>query len=144
MLRPPHQNVATVLVAPAALRDLELDLMALDLWVWPVATAPVCEDGRRQAFQVRRRMLESRRGAWDLAADWVPVWIAFGDSWHTGDEPLPWAAHAALWSALAEHADHVRHTRRLGGVPLLHARHETAPGGEVLRPRDEGGAAKPP
>ncbi|MEQ4547463.1 MAG: hypothetical protein ABN484_07255, partial [Nocardioides kribbensis] len=73
MLREPHENVATVLVDPAVLRELELDLVALDLWVWPVATAPVYVDGPRAAFQLRRRMIEARRGAWDLAADWVPV-----------------------------------------------------------------------
>lgn len=119
MLREPHENVATVLVDPAVLRELELDLVALDLWVWPVATAPVYVDGPRAAFQLRRRMIEARRGAWDLAADWVPVLVSFGDTWRTGDEPLPWSAHAALWDALARHAAHVRHRRALGGVPRL-------------------------
>ena len=33
MQREPHQNVATVLVDPAVLRDLELDLMSRDLWL---------------------------------------------------------------------------------------------------------------
>ena len=122
--RPPHENVATVLVDPALLRDLELELMALDLWVWPVATAPVSEDGPRLAFQVRRRMLMARRGAWDVAADWVPVWIAFGETWHDGDEPLPWSAHAALWDALAGHADQVRYRLGLGGIPRLQVHHE--------------------
>ena len=51
MRRTPHENVATVLVDPAALRDLELDLMSHDLWVWPVETAPICVDGARQAFR---------------------------------------------------------------------------------------------
>jgi hypothetical protein len=119
MRRVPHENVATVLVAPSALRDLELDLMALDLWVWPVATAPVHEDGSRAAFQLRRRLVEARRGAWDGAAEWVPVWVAFGASWRTGDEPLPWAAHHALYAALDEHAEHVRYRRGLGGVRRL-------------------------
>ena len=119
MDRTPHQNVATVLVDPAMLRELELDLMTLDLWVWPVATAPICEDGPRRAFQMRRRLVEARRGAWDCAATWVPVWIAFGESWYAGDDPLPWAAHAALWDKLAEHADHVRYRKALGGVPTL-------------------------
>ncbi|WP_139980132.1 hypothetical protein [Nocardioides litoris] len=119
MQRAPHQNVATVLVDPTMLRELELDLMPLDLWVWPVATAPICADGPRQAFQVRRRLVEARRGAWDLAAEWTPVWISFGDSWTTGAEPLPWAAHAALWDKLGEHASHVRFRKRLGGVPRL-------------------------
>ena len=117
--RVPHENVATVLVDPAALRDLELALMPLDLWVWPIATAPICTDGPRRAFQVRRRLLLARRGAWDLAADWTPVWVSFGDTWHHGDEPLPWAAHRALWDALAEHAEHVRYRLGLGGVPRL-------------------------
>ena len=119
MQRAPHENVATVLVDPAALRELELELMVLDLWVWPVATAPICEDGPRQAFQVRRRLVEARRGAWDLAADWVPVWIAFGDSWHHGADPLPWAAHETLWGVLRAHSDQVRYQARLGGVPRL-------------------------
>lgn len=118
-VRRPHENVATVLVAPAALRDLELELMALDLRVWPVATAPICPDGPRLAAQIRRRMLMARRGAWDLAAGWVPVWITFGDSWYDGDEPLPWAAHETLWTALSGHAEHCRYRLGLGGVPRL-------------------------
>ncbi|QIK67856.1 hypothetical protein G7072_17235 [Nocardioides sp. HDW12B] len=119
MRRPPHENVATVLVDPVVLRDLELALMALDLWVWPVETAPVATDGPRMAFQVRRRMLLAKRGDWDVAADWTPVWISFGDSWRTGEEPLPWSAHATLWDTLAEHADHVRYRLGLGGIPKL-------------------------
>lgn len=118
-MRQPHQNVATVLVDPARLRDLELDLMARDLWVWPVATASASGDGPRQAFQVRRRMVESRRGAWDLAMAWTPVWISFGDSWHHGADPLPWAAHAALWDTLARHGEHVRFRKALGGIAKL-------------------------
>ena len=47
---------------PAVLRDLELALMPLDLWVWPIATAPICTDGPRRAFQVRRRLLLAKRG----------------------------------------------------------------------------------
>jgi hypothetical protein len=117
--RRPHENVATVLVDPAVLRDLELHLVALDLWLWPVATAPICADGPRRAFQIRRRMVEARRGAWDDAADWTPVWISFGESWYDGAEPLPWAAHQALWQALGAHAEHVRYERRLGGVRPL-------------------------
>ncbi|MGZ4438535.1 MAG: hypothetical protein ACXVWU_03700 [Nocardioides sp.] len=119
MRRRPHENVATVLVDPRALEDVELALMALDLRVWPVRTAPVCVDGARMAFQVRRRLLVGRRGAWDEAADWVPVWVGFGPSWRDGDEPLPWSAHAALWEALDSYAAHVRFQRRLGGVPPL-------------------------
>ncbi len=119
MRRLPHENVATVLVDPCALRDLELDLMALDLLVWPVRTAPNCTDGERMAFQVRRRLLMRQRGAWDLAAGWTPVWVGFGSSWRQGDEPLPWAAHAALWAVLDSYAEQVRFHRRLGGVPVL-------------------------
>jgi hypothetical protein len=117
--RAPHENVATVLVEPTVLGDLELELMALDLHVWPVRTAPICVDGERMAFQVRRRLLLAKRGAWDEAVDWTPVWIGFGTSWRRGDEPLPWSAHEALWDALAEFAEHVRYQKRLGGVRPL-------------------------
>jgi hypothetical protein len=117
--RAPHENVATVLVDPRALGDLELELMALDMRVWPVRTAPICVDGPRQAFQVRRRLLERNRGEWDEAAGWTPVWVGFGDSWRTGDEPLPWAAHQELWRVLDSHAEGVRFHRRLGGVGRL-------------------------
>src|SRR4051812_13269505 len=98
--RLPHENVATVLVDPVVLRDLEVHLMALDLRLWPVATAPICEDGPRRAFQIRRRMLMARRGAWDDAAAWVPAWISFGESWYVGAEPLSWSAHRTLWQTL--------------------------------------------
>jgi hypothetical protein len=108
-----------VLVDPRALGDLELELMALDLRVWPVATAPICEDGPRRAFQVRRRLLMTHRGEWDLAAGWTPVWIGFGATWQNGPDPLPWAAHETLWSSLEAHAEQVRFHRRLGGVPRL-------------------------
>jgi hypothetical protein len=111
--------VATVLVDPRALGDLELELMALDLQVWPVRTAPISVDGRRQAFQVRRALLTRNRGDWDCAADWTPVWVGFGRSWRNGDEPLPWAAHETLWRTLDAHSDQVRFQRRLGGVPRL-------------------------
>jgi hypothetical protein len=117
--REPHENVATVLVDPCALGDLELELMGLDMRVWPVRTAPICADGPRQAFQVRRRMLERHRGEWDEAAGWTPVWIGFGDSWRNGDEPLPWAAHQELWRALDAHPEQVRFRRRLVGVSPL-------------------------
>lgn len=119
MTRAPHENVATVLVDPAVLGDVELALMALDLRVWPVATAPICVDGPRRAFQIRRAMIMRRRGEWDHASDWTPVWISFGASWYDGDEPLPWAAHEALWRALDSFADSVRFHRRLGGVRPL-------------------------
>jgi hypothetical protein len=119
MKRAPHENVATVLVDPRALVELELELMTLDLRLWPISTAPICVDGPRTAFQTRRRLLEQHRGAWDVAADWVPVWVGFGASWRRGDEPLPWVAHAALWDLLDQYADHVRFHRRLGGVRPL-------------------------
>lgn len=119
MPREPHENVATVLVDPAVLVELEMELMALDLRLWPVATAPICVDGPRRAFQLRRRMLTARRGAWDDAAAWVPVWVSFGDSWRDGAEPLSWAARSTLYRTLDGYAGHVRYRRGLGGVPRL-------------------------
>jgi hypothetical protein len=117
--RAPHENVATVLVDPCVLGDLELQAMALDLRVWPVRTAPICVDGARMEFQVRRKLLMGHGPDWEVAAGWTPVWIGFGASWRDGDEPLPWAAHETLWRTLDEHADQVRFQRRLGGVPRL-------------------------
>src|SRR5215207_9443790 len=120
MRRAPHENVATVLVDPCALADLELALMVHDMRVWPIRTAPSCLDGPRREFQVRRRLVEAQRGRWDCAATWTAVWVGFGPSWRTGAEPLPWAAHRALWQVLDAHAERVRFHRRLGGVtPLL-------------------------
>lgn len=119
MRRAPHENVATALVDPGVLGDLELTLMTRDLLLWPVSTAAICLDGERAAVQLRRRLLDKHRGAWDLAADWTPVWIGFGASWRDGEEPLPWAAHAAVWEVLDAFADEVRFLRRLGGVPRL-------------------------
>jgi hypothetical protein len=113
-----------VLVDPRALAGLELELMTLDLRVWPISTAPICADGPRTAFQTRRRLLLQHRGDWDVASDWVPVWISFGGSWRHGDDPLPWAAHATLWQVLDSYADRVRFHRRLGGVQPL-----SVPGG---------------
>jgi hypothetical protein len=127
--RAPHENVATVLVDPRALGDLELELMTLDMRVWPVRTAPICVDGARTAFQIRRNLLQKHRGGWDVAADWVPVWIGFGTSWQCGDQPLPWAAHATLWQALDSYADHVRFHRRLGGVRRIAVPHDLRPEG---------------
>jgi hypothetical protein len=124
--RAPHENVATVLVAPRVLPDFELELMSLDFRVWPVRTAPICADGPRMAFQIRHRLLMQHRGEWDLAADWTPVWIGFGASWQRGAEPLPWAAHAALWQALDAHAEDVRFHRRLGGVRRMSLPEELA------------------
>ena len=126
MRRLPHENVATVLVDPHALADLEIALMELDLRLWPIATAPICVDGPRAAFQVRRRLVEQQRGAWDCAAGWVAVWISFGDRWRNGAEPLPWSAHRTLWRLLEEYADHVRYHRRLGGVAPLNVAVERA------------------
>jgi len=119
MERAPHENAATVLVDPCVLRDLEVDLMSEDLRLWPVATAPICADGPRTAFQIRRRMLTARRGEWDDAAEWVPVWIAFGESWYDGAEPLPWSAHQVLYRTLEGYAGHVYYRRGLGGIPRL-------------------------
>ena len=119
MIRAPHENVATVLVDPTVLVDLALELMASDLHVWPITSAPICADGPRTAFQVRRRLLLRHRGEWDLAADWTPVWISFGISWRRGDEPLPWAAHRTLWQTLDAFGAGVRFHRRLGGARPL-------------------------
>lgn len=119
MLRRPHETVATVLVDPSVLRELEMELAAHDLWLWPVATAPTVTDGPRLAFQIRHRMIEARQGAWDLAADWWATWIAFGPSWRNDPDPLPWAAHRCLWQTLGGYADHVRFRRRLEGVAPL-------------------------
>ncbi len=118
-MRCPHENVATVLVDPAVLAELEVHLMSLDLRVWPVETAPICADGARHAFQLRRRLLMARRGAWDDAARWVPVWVSFGDTWRDGAEPLPWIARQTLYRTLDEYAGQVRYRRGLGGVPVL-------------------------
>ena len=127
MKRAPHENVATVLVDPRVLADLELALMGLDLRVWPVATAPICADGPRRAFQIRRELLLRHRGEWDRAAAWTPVWIGFGTTWQNGAEPLPWAAHEALWQALDAYAAHVRFHRRLGGVSRLPVPQDVGP-----------------
>lgn len=124
MMRERHENVATVLVDPVVLRKLEMHLMSLDLRLWPVETAPICEDGPRRAFQIRRRLLMAQRGAWDDAAAWTPVWISFGESWYDGAEPLPWSAHQALYRTLEGYAGHVRYRLGLGGVPRLEVPHE--------------------
>jgi hypothetical protein len=113
------ENVATVLVDPSVLEDLELDLMARDLRVWPVHHVTTFPDPHRLAFQIRRSLIDWSQGNWADAADWTLVWITFGESWRDGDEPLPWPAHAALWEKLAEYAEHVRYNLGLGGVPYL-------------------------
>lgn len=123
----PRHLVATVLVEPGTVEDLELRVMTDDLWLWPVRTAPVVVDGARLEFQLRRRLVEQRRGAWDEAADWTPTWIGFGAAWHEfgpdGDVrpsgPLPWAAHQRLWCALDEFGPLVRYRRRLTGIPTV-------------------------
>lgn len=124
MRRRPHENVLTVLVAPAVLRELELELVARDLWVWPIGTAGIYRDGPQAAQVIRRRLVQARQGSWDLAADWTPVWIAFGDTWRRGADPLPWVAHAALYEALEPYAAHVRYRRGLGGIPRLRVNQE--------------------
>lgn len=124
MLRAPHENVATVLVDPAVLVELGVHLMSLDLRLWPVETAPICVDGPRQAFQLRSRMLTARRGDWDDAADWVPAWVSFGDSWRDGPEPLSWRARSTLYRTLDSDSGRVRYRRGLGGVPVLDVPHE--------------------
>lgn len=126
MERVPHENAATVLVDPRVLHDLEVQLMAQDLRLWPVATAPICPDGPRRAFQIRRRMLEARRGQWDDAAEWAPVWIAFGESWYDGAEPLSWTARQTLYRTLERYDGHVRYRRGLGGIPRLDVPRELA------------------
>lgn len=124
MRREPHENVATVLVHPGVLTELELACMTDDLRLWQVRSAPLVIDGERMAFQVRRRLLMAKRGAWDCAAEWVPVWIGFGPAWQRGDEPLPWAAHEALWGLLDSYSEQVRFQRRLGGVARMPVPHD--------------------
>ncbi|CAN5312196.1 MAG: hypothetical protein ACSLEW_09885 [Nocardioides sp.] len=121
MLRSPHELVATVLVDPALLPDLELELMERDIRVWPVASAPTVIDGSRLAFQIRHRMLTAHRGEWDCAASWVPVWVSFGESWRKDpSDVLPWPARKQLWQALEAYADRVRYRKWFSGVrPLL-------------------------
>jgi hypothetical protein len=116
MLRSPHETVATVLVDPEVVPDLEVELMARDLVLWPVATAPTCLDGPRQAFQLRRRMVMARQGEWDDAAEWEVAWISFGDSWREPGEPVPWAARRVLYDLLDRWGPLVRHRRGRSGV----------------------------
>ena len=126
MTGPGHENVATVLVDPAVLRDFELDLMSDDFRVWVVETVHTFPDAARLAFQVRRSLIEWSQGRWACAADWTLVWITFGERWLDGDEPIPWPAHAALWDKLAGYAPHVRYNLGLGGVPRLSVPREEA------------------
>jgi hypothetical protein len=113
------ENVATVLVDPRVVEDLELDLMARDMRLWVVHRVSTFPDPQRLAFQLRRSLVDASFGRWADAAEWTVVWISFGDSWRDGDEPLPWSAHAALWEKLAEYAGHVHYNLGLGGVPYL-------------------------
>ncbi|HEY3735968.1 MAG TPA: hypothetical protein VGL26_00880 [Jatrophihabitans sp.] len=114
-----HENVATALVDPAVLAEFELDLMAHDFRVWLVETAPNFPDPKRLAFQVRQSLIDWSQGRWVDAAEWAVVWIAFGDSWQDGDEPIPWAAHAALWDKLDQYRSAVRFNRGLTGIPRV-------------------------
>jgi hypothetical protein len=114
-----HENVATVLVDPLVLDDLELDLMAADFRVWPVHAVATFVDAPRLAVQIRRSLIDYSRGRWADAADWTLVWVTFGDSWLDGDEPIPWPAHAELWDRLGRYGRHVRFNKGLGGVPRL-------------------------
>lgn len=121
-----HENVATVLVDPEVLRDLELDLMADDFRLWTVDSVPTFPDPQRLAFQLRRSLVEQNNREWADAAEWTVVWITFGESWLNGDEPVPWPAHAALWDKLAGYGDKVRYHLGLGGVPRLSVPREQA------------------
>ena len=113
------ENMATVLVDPAALADFELDLMSSDFRVWAVHATDVFLDAPRAAQQIRRSLIDWSQGAWLDAADWTVVWVTFGDSWLDGDEPIPWPSHAALWAKLSDYAPFVRYNLGLSGVPKL-------------------------
>ena len=113
MRRLPHENVATVLVHPAHLRALELALVERDLWVWPVATAPICVDSPRRASQLRQRMVEQRARRLRLRRRvGTSLGSSFGGSSQVGrDEPLALVRPSQTLSKIVspEHADHVRH-----------------------------------
>lgn len=111
--------MVTVLVDPAVLPEFELDLMANDFRVWPVHKAPTFADAPRLAFQIRRSLIDASQGRWDNAADWILVWVTFGDAWLNGDEPIPWPSHVALYDKLDEYSGYVRYHLGLGGVPRL-------------------------
>jgi hypothetical protein len=116
---------ARVLVNPAVLDDFELDLMSQDFRVWTVHTTTTFPDAPQAAMQIRRALIDWSGGRWELAADWVVVWITFGESWLDGDNPIPWPAHSALWNKLAEYSDNVRYNLGLGGVPRLQVPRES-------------------
>ena len=125
MERPPHENVATVLVDPLVLGELELDLATRDLWVWSIASAGIAPDGPRLAFQIRRRMLMAKRGAWDCAMHWTPVWIAFGETWHRGDDPLPGRqdhSHGESHGHLPAQRSQIGAVPVVGGAPRIQVR----------------------
>ena len=125
MMRPRgHENVATALVDPLVLDDLELDLMAEDFRVWPVHAVSTFLDAPRLAMQIKRSLIDYSRGRWADAADWTLVWITFGETWLDGDEPVPWPAHAALWDKLSQYGRRVRFNKGLGGVPHLTVQRE--------------------
>jgi hypothetical protein len=119
MRGPGYENMATVLVNPAVLDDFELDLMSHDFRVWTVHTTTVFPDAAQAAMQIRRSLIDWSRGRWAVAAEWTVVWITFGESWLDGENPIPWPAHSALWTKLAEYAEDVRYNLGLGGVPRL-------------------------
>jgi hypothetical protein len=119
MRGPGFENMATVLVNPAILDDFELDLMSHDFRVWSVHVTHIFPDPERAAMQIRRALIDWSNGRWNIAAEWVVVWITFGERWLDGDNPIPWPAHAALWDKLAEYSKNVRYNLGLGGVPRL-------------------------
>ena len=120
MERAPHENAATVLVDPrgAARPRGAPD----DPGPAAVAGGHRADLRRRPAHGVPDPPPDARPPAaatWDDAAEWVPVWIAFGESWYVGAEPLPWAAHQTLYRTLERYDGHVHYRRGLGGIPRL-------------------------
>ena len=100
MERGPHENVATVLVDPAVLPAARGA---------PDVARPAAVAGRDRA-DLRRRPAPGVPAAPPAAdrpprrvgraADWVPAWIAFGESGRTAPEPIPWTAQATLYAVL--------------------------------------------
>jgi len=89
--------MATVLVDPTVLDDLELDLMSADFRVWNVHTTTVFPDPQQAAMQIRRALIDWSAGRWELASAWTVV---------CGPRNRVLAGH-------------VRYNRGLGGVPRL-------------------------
>ena len=119
MLRARHENVATVLVDPPVLAELEVHLMALDLHVWPVETAPICR--RRPAPVVPDPAPDDQRPSWRVGRRrrvGAGVDLVRG-RWRDRAEPISWAARSTLYAALDRYGDRVRYRRGLGGVPPL-------------------------